>query len=207
MIWKKLVLFMFAILIIGLILNYSMYSIKPTKAEVDRYFEENECIVCAGEAYGEVYRLRRQTAMLWGQIFQIQGKPWWWLSSYPLHSTTPFHYYNDITHNDDEWHAYTWVDTKEGRFVYNAVKGEFVKEIDAKVDPIIKLLDDMDKMVREMQKEQAENSSKIICDINVYNCVDFNTQEEAQAVMEYCGSGDVHHLDGDKDGIACEALP
>ena len=138
-----------------------MYSTTPTKAEVDRYFEQNKCIVCFGDAYGEVYHLRRQTAMLWGQIFQIQRKPWWvslvWSSSsYPLYSTTPFHYYNDITHDsDDEWHAYTWVDTKDGRFVYNAVKGEYVKEIDAKVDPAMKWIEDMDKMMKEEQKEQV----------------------------------------------------
>ncbi len=42
-----------------------------------------------------------------------------------------------------------------------------------------------------------------------YNCSDFATQEEAQAKMEECLAfgKDVHRLDGDKDGIACEHLP
>ena len=42
-----------------------------------------------------------------------------------------------------------------------------------------------------------------------YNCSDFETQQEAQAVMEECGGlgKDVHGLDGDGDGIACESLP
>ena len=42
-----------------------------------------------------------------------------------------------------------------------------------------------------------------------YNCDDFTTQEEAQAKMEECMANgkDVNRLDGDKDGIACEALP
>lgn len=39
-----------------------------------------------------------------------------------------------------------------------------------------------------------------------YNCDDFATQEEAQAVYNQCGD-DVSRLDGDKDGIVCEALP
>lgn len=39
-----------------------------------------------------------------------------------------------------------------------------------------------------------------------YNCDDFKTQEEAQRVYEQCGT-DVSRLDGDKDGVVCEALP
>ncbi|NCO10430.1 excalibur calcium-binding domain-containing protein [Candidatus Saccharibacteria bacterium] len=41
---------------------------------------------------------------------------------------------------------------------------------------------------------------------NYYNCDDFSTQEEAQEVYEDDYS-DPHYLDGDDDGIACEALP
>lgn len=42
-----------------------------------------------------------------------------------------------------------------------------------------------------------------------YNCDDFATQAEAQAKMDEClATGrDVNRLDGDKDGVACEALP
>ncbi len=42
-----------------------------------------------------------------------------------------------------------------------------------------------------------------------YNCSDFETQEEAQRFFESLGGrgNDVHRLDGDNDGIACEALP
>ena len=50
---------------------------------------------------------------------------------------------------------------------------------------------------------------KIICFYNAYNCSDFLTQDEAQSVFEYCGGidNDIHRLDADKDGLACEALP
>lgn len=46
------------------------------------------------------------------------------------------------------------------------------------------------------------------CSSNTYNCSDFSTHSEAQAVFEACGgvSNDVHRLDADKDGIACESL-
>ena len=47
----------------------------------------------------------------------------------------------------------------------------------------------------------------IICSSNYYNCADFSTQAEAQIVMEFCGSDDIHYLDGDDDGLACETLP
>jgi hypothetical protein len=44
-----------------------------------------------------------------------------------------------------------------------------------------------------------------------YNCKDFKTQPEAQQVYDRCKTlgqnMDVYHLDGDKDGIVCEALP
>lgn len=42
-----------------------------------------------------------------------------------------------------------------------------------------------------------------------YNCNNFECQGEAQAVMDECGGrgNDVHGLDGNKDGVACQALP
>jgi len=42
-----------------------------------------------------------------------------------------------------------------------------------------------------------------------YNCSDFRYQEEAQEVYEKCAKNglDVHGLDRDKNGIACQSLP
>jgi hypothetical protein len=47
------------------------------------------------------------------------------------------------------------------------------------------------------------------CSYNRYNCEDFGTHQAAQACFEYCGglSNDIHRLDGDGDGSACESLP
>jgi len=41
-----------------------------------------------------------------------------------------------------------------------------------------------------------------------YSCRDFRTQHSAQKVLEYCGlDNDIHILDSDQDGLACENLP
>lgn len=58
------------------------------------------------------------------------------------------------------------------------------------------------------RNEQLETSS-IICSTNTYNCSDFKTQQEAQAVYDQCGglSNDVHKLDKNKDGHPCDGLP
>lgn len=49
------------------------------------------------------------------------------------------------------------------------------------------------------------------CGGDYYNCGDFSTHNQAQAVHDYCkaqGYGDIHGLDGnDNDGLACESLP
>jgi micrococcal nuclease len=48
------------------------------------------------------------------------------------------------------------------------------------------------------------------CSGNLYNCSDFGTHAAAQACFDYCvqqGRGDIHRLDGDSDGDACESLP
>ena len=43
------------------------------------------------------------------------------------------------------------------------------------------------------------------CESDTYNCGDFVTQAEAQEVFEYCGD-DIHRLDADGNGLACESL-
>jgi micrococcal nuclease len=47
------------------------------------------------------------------------------------------------------------------------------------------------------------------CSANVYNCSDFSTHAEAQHVYLLCGGveNDIHRLDRDSDGDACESLP
>lgn len=59
------------------------------------------------------------------------------------------------------------------------------------------------------QESEPSPIEDIICSYNAYNCSDFSTHAEAQSVFEYCGgtSNDIHRLDGDNNGIACESLP
>lgn len=45
------------------------------------------------------------------------------------------------------------------------------------------------------------------CETDFYDCNDFCTQGDAQKVFDECALyGDVHHLDSNNDGIACESL-
>ena len=52
-------------------------------------------------------------------------------------------------------------------------------------------------------------NSAYVCTENTYNCTDFQTHAEAQNVYESCGgiNNDIHGLDGNDDGVACETLP
>jgi len=66
--------------------------------------------------------------------------------------------------------------------------------------------------VEEMPSLPAEPTPPkegTICSYNTYNCSDFSNHTEAQGVFEYCGgaANDIHRLDADKDGLACESLP
>ncbi len=61
----------------------------------------------------------------------------------------------------------------------------------------------------EDKNTQSSPDEDIICSHNTYNCSDFSTHAEAQRVYETCGgvSNDIHKIDRDKDGVACESLP
>jgi endonuclease YncB( thermonuclease family) len=58
-----------------------------------------------------------------------------------------------------------------------------------------------------IEKSNAD-SSLYECGSNLYNCGDFRSHAEAQEVYETClsESGDIHSLDRDDDGVACESL-
>lgn len=61
----------------------------------------------------------------------------------------------------------------------------------------------------ETPPEEESDDSGYDCSSNIYNCGDFSTHAEAQAAFEFCGGvgNDVHDLDRDSDGSACETLP
>jgi len=68
--------------------------------------------------------------------------------------------------------------------------------------------EEQESEVEEEPEEEQEEPSQYVCDSNFYNCDDFLTHAQAQEVFEYCGgpSNDIHRLDGDDDGVACESL-
>lgn len=47
------------------------------------------------------------------------------------------------------------------------------------------------------------------CQKEALNCSNFTYQQDAQDLFEKCGGleNDIHGLDGDNDGLVCEALP
>lgn len=66
--------------------------------------------------------------------------------------------------------------------------------------------------VIELKEEETDtvDVSNYSCTSNQYNCTDFTTHAEAQAVHDKCMTEtgtDIHKLDSDGDGEACESLP
>ena len=64
----------------------------------------------------------------------------------------------------------------------------------------------------ESRVERTEGGTWLIgeeCQKEKLNCANFAYQEDAQDLFEKCGGleNDVHGLDGDNDGLVCEALP
>ena len=55
-------------------------------------------------------------------------------------------------------------------------------------------------------KQGTSANDEYNCESDTYNCGDFLTQAEAQEVLEYCGEDDIHRLDADGNGLACESL-
>jgi hypothetical protein len=70
-----------------------------------------------------------------------------------------------------------------------------------------------DKLYESYESSTRDNTSitsNCSCANNTYNCKDFATQREAQACYDHCLSivgYDIHWLDDDDDGRACELNP
>ena len=64
----------------------------------------------------------------------------------------------------------------------------------------------------ESKVEKTEGGHWLIgeeCQKEQLNCDNFEYQQDAQDLFEKCGGleNDIHGLDGDNDGLVCEALP
>lgn len=63
--------------------------------------------------------------------------------------------------------------------------------------------------VQERINKISENAVSPNCNSDIYNCSNFTIQAEAQDVFDWCvrqGKGDVHQLDADGNGEACDSL-
>ena len=131
----------------------------------------------------------------------------------------------DISERDKYNRLLRYVYLEDGTFVNEIIVKEGYAEAywynpDTTLCPIIQDAEDYAKkndlrIWEEDKIEEIKNSNgdaisleNYACSSNLYNCDDFSTQAEAQKVFEYCGGvgNDIHRLDGDKDGLACESL-
>ena len=55
---------------------------------------------------------------------------------------------------------------------------------------------------------EVDFGNYVICSYDAYNCSDFSNRGEAQRILDICGGigNDIHKLDGDNNGVACESL-
>jgi len=89
------------------------------------------------------------------------------------------------------------------------VQAKKVEEPAPKVEEEPKTVKKQEPPASEPEEESEVDTSSYTCSTNKYNCTDFETHAEAQAVFDQCGgtSNDIHKLDSNKDGEACESLP
>ena len=127
----------------------------------------------------------------------------------------------DISETDRYGRLLRYIYTKEGDFVNKMiVRAGYGKAY--RYEPDISKCSEIEEAeeyakddnlgIWSEEKEESTGSTDLIydCSGNIYNCADFNTHAEAQEVFEYCksqGKGDIHRLDRDDDGLACESLP
>jgi micrococcal nuclease len=119
----------------------------------------------------------------------------------------------DVSETDRFGRLLRYVYLPDGTFV----NGELVRLGFAQAStypPDVKYQDLLMEM--QVQAREAERGlwglEPVACDCSgdIYSCLDFETQVEAQLCYSYCvtqGVGDIHGLDGNGDGWACEELP
>jgi hypothetical protein len=176
-------------------------SVNPTQAEVERYLEKNKCYTYEIEAdfYDEYLcarNLRRHSTKFLGQVYRAYVP-----FSFVL---TPFWYYNYIDPVSQEDNTYVYVVIRGGKvLVYNPVNGEYIKSFDD-FDEMSR--DNRERHERLLNSLRGRSNEEYVCTSNYYDCSHFSTQSEAQKVYDACGADDIHFLDGDDDGVACETL-
>jgi len=223
-----------SIIILGIIHSLVFYT-TPTKQTVDNFLSESGCnpqSAYGGSEHGCSYYLRRHSTTIFGQIYKA-GFPFFVYNPFGYFNYQPsndeFHTYVLVVTRDYGPLVYSPVN---GNLI--GEYGDLMAEMGCEVEPIKKsllslnlprhefemetfrcLIDVQQQMIEEMKLKSVDtppgtleifNPDDINCDSNVYNCASFSSQAEAQAVFIHCGAGDIHYLDGDDDGRACESL-
>lgn len=123
---------------------------------------------------------------------------------------------NSIDSAKGEFQAQIKPDTLEkkvflGLFaVMSAALGMEVSKTDIDLSTFTKVLRDREgNVVTQEQIDKGEVKKENAKYTDEYNCDDFKTQEEAQKFYDNAGgvNKDTNRLDGDKNGVACQALP
>ena len=94
-------------------------------------------------------------------------------------------------------------------FIQEKKQDRFVKEEQKTENKNVNAQKEIPKEIKN-ENSAPQNEAKYECSRNTYNCADFNTHQEAQDAMNYCMQKvgkDIHDLDRDADGSACETLP
>ena len=103
-----------------------------------------------------------------------------------------------------------WAFIIGGIFLLSMVVIFFPKEETGKIPLELEHRTATIEIIDEPVESEVEDEEQEVCDCssNIYNCDDFSTHSEAQSCFEYCGGidNDIHWLDGDDDGVACEGL-
>lgn len=96
----------------------------------------------------------------------------------------------------------------------SVMQGESISDsvIERDIDGNLKTSEDggfLTRVLRDKEGNVVEEGTVGAKYTDQYNCDDFATQGEAQRFYENAGGveGDVNRLDGNKDGVACQALP
>ncbi len=78
--------------------------------------------------------------------------------------------------------------------------------ISEKADNLLNQTQNQEDNVNDNNSAGSLGNNTYDCSSDIYNCGNFTTQSEAQYVFDLCGPGDVHGLDADGNGKACEGL-
>lgn len=96
----------------------------------------------------------------------------------------------------------------DDRYLYTDDYEQYLQD---QADDVADYREEQAAEAEQWQQDRVElGLSDCTCQYNAYNCADFATGNDAQACYQHCldsAGYDVHWLDEDGDGLACELTP